>query len=140
MLYPTLSMMGSKGIHKCWLSVYHSRHSMFFQTSSLRHPKFFVILFAHGHKPHVPHHINRVVDGTGILLFMINIVKKTFAYPKIRVRKDTKYCLSNSYKKTDFLSDKVRSGYLATLLFCNGAYRHTGCSTCMCHNNSVLPV
>ncbi len=29
---------------------------------------------------------------------LTNIVKKPFAYPKIRVCKDTKYCLSTNYE------------------------------------------
>ena len=43
-----------------------------------------------------------------IFFFLIDIVKKPFAYPITRVRKDTKYCLSISYKICIFLSDEVR--------------------------------
>ena len=39
---------------------------------------------------------------------LTNIVKRPFAYPKNRVCKDTKYCLSTNYK-IDILSNEVRN-------------------------------
>ena len=52
---------------------------------------------------------NNLISATTILVvpdrfffLLTNIVKKTFAYPKIRAYKDTKYCLSINYKMDIF--------------------------------------